>query len=196
MPNPIKCNISLVIGNKYKQKPGVIWVADIYVFKSKEGRVVAKVDIYNVASYFLSCVDVSAGASITHLKLQKLCYYAQAWHLVFNGEPLFEEEFQAWVHGPVCPELWHEYRGFTWHNIPPSDCDSSVFDEKQQETLRAVWDAYGQYDGKYLEELTHQEPPWVSARRGYEPGEICANIISHDSMVEYYRTLLDSDEQS
>ena len=153
-----------------------------------------KVDIHSVANYFRSCVDESAGASITHLKLQKLCYYAQAWHLVFNGKPLFKEEFQAWVHGPACPDLWHVYKDFNWYGIPRSDCDPGIFSEEQIETLQAVWDAYGQYDGKYLEELTHQEQPWINARRGYDPGDKCTNIITHNSMVEYYSTLIGSNE--
>ena len=51
--------------------------------------------IFEVARFFLT------KESMTHLKLQKLCYYAQAWYLTIYGQRLFNEEFQAWLHGPV-----------------------------------------------------------------------------------------------
>src|SRR5690606_28223588 len=70
------------------------------------------VTIFDVVNYFLRKVDKTSGSSMTPLKLQKLVYYAQAWHLAFYGTKLFNEEFQAWVHGPVNYELWQKYSGF------------------------------------------------------------------------------------
>ena len=49
-----------------------------------------------IADWFAGAIDREAGDSITHLKLQKLVYYAQAWFLALNDKPLFEEEMQAW----------------------------------------------------------------------------------------------------
>ncbi|MFP5528706.1 Panacea domain-containing protein, partial [Peptococcus simiae] len=52
--------------------------------------------VIDVANWFLS------KDSMTHKKIQKLCYYAQAWYCaLYDGTPLFKEEIQAWVHGPV-----------------------------------------------------------------------------------------------
>lgn len=31
--------------------------------------------------------------------------YCQAWSLVWDDTPLFEEDFQAWTNGPVCPGI-------------------------------------------------------------------------------------------
>lgn len=45
------------------------------------------------------------------MKLQKLCYYFQAWSLVWYDSPLFGEDFQAWANGPVCPELFYKTQG-------------------------------------------------------------------------------------
>ena len=146
-----------------------------------------KITVFDVADYFLSCVDVDAGSVMTNLKLQKLCYYAQAWNLVFNGEPLFDEKFEAWIHGPACPSLWRKYKRYGWKAIPQIvGVDSSIFKKEQLETLGAVWEAYGQFDGKYLEELVHREDPWVDARRGFDSGEICDNVIPLEAMKNYY----------
>jgi uncharacterized phage-associated protein len=152
--------------------------------------------INDVANYFLSRVDVQTGSVMTHLKLQKLCYYAQAWNLAFDGEPLFKGKFQAWAHGPVCPSLWKKYSGYSYHEIPASESfDNSKFTKDQLETLDAVWENYGQYDGRYLEELTHQELPWINARNGLADGEQCTRIIDENEMKQYYTSLLEEHGQ-
>lgn len=147
--------------------------------------------VQNVADFFLSRVDVQSGSSMTHLKLQKLCYYAQAWNLVFNGKKLFNGSFQAWVHGPVCPSLWKKYKHYHWHEVPlVENFDDSVFTKDEIEVLEAVEQTYGLYDGKYLEELTHQELPWKNAREGVPDGTHCTNVISIEDMNTYYSELL------
>ena len=52
---------------------------------------------------FLLVTCRESGEVLTNLKLQKLMYYSQAWHLALRDIPLFNEDFQAWVHGPVLP---------------------------------------------------------------------------------------------
>ena len=65
------------------------------------------VNVIDVAHWFLS------KESMTHKKLQKLCYYAQAWHCTLrNGEPLFMNPIEAWIHGPVIRSLYKEYAYF------------------------------------------------------------------------------------
>ncbi len=148
------------------------------------------VTVFDVADYFLSRVELDSGSVMTHLKLQKLCYYVQAWHLVFEDNPMFEEKFQAWAHGPACPELFSKFKDYRWNPIPPPDeFDSSIFSGTEIETIEAVWEAYGQFDGKYLEDLTHQEDPWIMARGDCPPGEKCENVICWKSMKEYYTRL-------
>lgn len=158
---------------------------------ARRGKEMRKPTVFDVANYFLSCVDESAGSVMTHLKLQKLCYYAQAWNMVFNNEPLFDGRFEAWVHGPVCPSLWQKYKDNCWLPISiVKDFNVKIFQEEQIETLEAVWNAYGQFDGRYLEDITHQEEPWIKARRGLDPGEPCNNEITLTAMKNYYSKLV------
>jgi len=105
---------------------------------------------------------------------------------------MFDERFEAWVHGPVCPDLFHDYKDCGWQPIPAVEgCDDGdLFSDDQLETLEAVWNAYGPFDAKYLEELTHQELPWINARKGYEPGDICSVEITAKDMKEYYSSLI------
>lgn len=62
--------------------------------------------VFDVARYILE-----KQGKMSTMKLQKLCYYSQAWSLVWDDQPLFDEEFRAWANGPVCRELFRETQG-------------------------------------------------------------------------------------
>ncbi|MBC6455939.1 MAG: DUF4065 domain-containing protein [Hormoscilla sp. SP5CHS1] len=82
---------------------------------------------YDVANYFLAQQDESAGDLISNLKLQKLVYYAQGFHLAIYVRPLFTEAIAAWTHGPVVPELYEYYQKYGNCAIPcPTEIDFTV----------------------------------------------------------------------
>lgn len=138
----------------------------------------------DVAKYFLALADEEAGDLISNLKLQKLVYYAQGFHLAFYDEPLFNEPIEAWTHGPVIPILYHHFKDHGACSIPsPSDMDFSVYDEQTRSLLDEVYSAFGQYEAWKLRNMTHEEPPWRNTPTG--------QVISHSAMREYFKTLID-----
>ncbi|KHD06141.1 hypothetical protein PN36_00930 [Candidatus Thiomargarita nelsonii] len=146
--------------------------------------------VNQIADWFLASIDREAGDTISHLKLQKLMYYTQAWSLAINGKCLFDEDFEAWTHGPVLPSLWHRFKELGWDSIPPSaissKCDLVTEDEK---LLLDILNSYGDLSAKHLEELTHSETPWREAR-GNLPIEVSSTQnISKELMREYYQKL-------
>lgn len=139
------------------------------------------VDVRDVAKWFLS------KESMTHKKLQKLCYYAQAWYCaLYNGEPLFADEIQAWVHGPVIPTIYPIYADFKWNEIPSEPFDETEFSDNVLNALNAVYDTYSELNGDQLERLTHSEVPWIEARGELEPWEASTSSISRITMRKYY----------
>lgn len=157
-----------------------------------------KIDSYNymatgIANWFLSHIERDAGDSITHLKLQKLLYYAQAWCIVLSGKSLFEDDFEAWSHGPVLPSIYHEYKHFGFEALPSCDCVSNV-QEAVENILDEVQRVYGEKSARYLEELTHHEAPWLEARNGLPLEVRCSNIISKENMLHFYSEMLQEDE--
>jgi len=139
-----------------------------------------------VAKYFIK-KNTEDQKGLDKLKLQKLLYYAQAWNLVLNKEPLFSEKIEAWVHGPVVPEVYTEYKDFDFSKPSKEILEEKLnFTEKQKKVLDSVWEIYGKYDGSYLEVLTHNETPWQEARENLLPAESSNNIISEERMMEYY----------
>jgi uncharacterized phage-associated protein len=141
----------------------------------------------DIANWFLCSIDREAGDSITHLKLQKLVYYAQAWSLALNNKPLFEEDFQAWSHGPVVPSLFHRFKEFGWDAIPqPNDQTQLDLDKETTDLLEEIYEIYGEHSAKHLELLTHQEKPWKEARGSLAPEQKSETIISKKSLQDFY----------
>lgn len=151
-------------------------------------------DVYDVANYFRYRLGLSEGSSLTHLKLQKLVYYAQAWSLVLLDQRLFDGKFEARAHGPVNRELFDRYHEYKWMNIEPiedgQDNIATAFTQGQLEVLEDVWNIYGEYDAKYLERLTHQELPWQEARGDVVDGATCYTQILENTMKDFYSSLL------
>lgn len=138
--------------------------------------------VLDVAAYILQ-----KQGPMSAMKLQKLAYYAQAWHLVWDEEPLFSEPIQAWANGPVILELYKAHRGqFTVHSVDGS-CDALSAEEKS--SVDAVVDAYGKFTAQQLSEMTHREMPWQQARSGIPEGSRSTAVISTASMHEYYHGL-------
>lgn len=128
---------------------------------------------------------------LSNLKLQKLVYYSQAWYLAITGKPLFDDPIEAWVHGPVVRSLYFDYRAYGFGPITLDvEIENIRLSGDITEHLEDVWDVYGRYDGRYLEQLTHSEPPWQIAREGLDSRDVGTQEVSHDSMRLYYSDLL------
>jgi uncharacterized phage-associated protein len=127
--------------------------------------------------------------SMSTWKLQKLVYYAQAWHLVWEERPLFEDRIEAWANGPVVRNLYERHRGwFSVESWPAGHSADLTPDESS--TIDAVLETYGDKTAAWLSELTHQEPPWRDARVGLAHGERGNVEITQEAMAEYYGSLL------
>lgn len=129
------------------------------------------------------------GSPISNLKLQKLLYYSQAWHLAIFGTPLFSEDIQAWVHGPVVPEVFRAYRQNKWALIPRVE-NIAILPEAVRNHLKDVWRVYGSFDAYTLERITHSEDPWKNARAGIAPDVSSHAVITHSAMRHYYSSRL------
>lgn len=140
--------------------------------------------VNDVAKYFL------AKAPMNNKKLQKLCYYTQAWSLALYGKPLMNTRFEAWAHGPVSPELYSRYKDWGGLRILSNDGAPQFQDKDVSNFLDKIYRLYGEYSGDELEKFTHEEEPWIKARGNYPPGAVCRNEIPDEEMMVYYKGLL------
>ncbi|CAG9932193.1 Panacea domain-containing protein [Candidatus Nitrotoga arctica] len=144
------------------------------------------ISCFQVADYFLAQQDTESGDTISNLKLQKLVYYAQGFHLAIFDAPLFNEPIAAWTHGPVIPELYQKFKIYGSGAIPCSaDIDLTRFDEETKAFLDEIYSVFNQYSGWTLRNMTHEELPWKER-------EADAGVISLESMKSYFKTRINS----
>ncbi len=144
----------------------------------------------DIAKYFI-WKSAQENRPITNKKLQKLVYYSQAWYLVSNSgnQKLFPEKIEAWIHGPVVPSLYHEYKRFGFGEIDANLGSENSFSKQIKTLLDEVWNTYGGLDGNTLEALTHSELPWREARKNSEVNELSDTEINTAVMTNYYTEL-------
>lgn len=140
-------------------------------------------NVFDVAQYILE-----KQGPMTAMKLQKLVYYCQAWAVVWDESPLFDEPIEAWASGPVVRSLYNIHKGMYIVPSLPNGNPENLKDE-QIETIDAVLDFYGDKSAQWLSDLTHSEDPWCIAREGYGEGENCDVEITLSSLEEYYGSL-------
>lgn len=141
---------------------------------------------YAVANAFIRRAEEGRLPNLTPMKLQKLMYFAQVWHLKVMRTPLLDDNFSRWQYGPVIPAIYHEFKdygaspitrmsntlsatggGYTFHvpEIPDGDRSSwSLVD--------AVINRWGEYDGTYLSNVTHADGSAWAARGQNADGSV------------------------
>lgn len=151
---------------KTKCRVDIIIKKNICYFGEEDQKMYSAIDI---ANWFLSenrrrMVEEDSDY-ITHLKLQKLLYYAQGCYLAIKNKPLFKENILAWAHGPVVYEVYQEFKQYGSNPIEFLDDYNNNIDIETQGILKEVFDTFGQYSAWKLRQMTHEEAPWLKTPR-------------------------------
>lgn len=150
-----------------------------------------KIDSIVLANYILKHYG-----PMSHLKLQKLLFYCDAYHLAYFDKELIEDCFEAWVHGPVSRKVYNCLRdkSILYADMTYSDAGLKE-DEKfasltsdQQDLIKEVLGLLGGWSARELEIATHQELPWIEARRGYSEADKCTVLISKETTRIFYKS--------
>jgi len=144
--------------------------------------------VHDVAAYILA-----ERGPMSAMKLQKLCYYSQAWSLVWDQAELFPEDFEAWANGPVARSLYGVHRGQFSVSVWPGG-DPGALTAEQRATVNVVLDAYGNHTAQQLSELTHREQPWRDARGNLPEMMRSDAVITKESMQDFYASLTARDD--
>lgn len=121
--------------------------------------------IIDVAKLILDESAETSRPEVSTMKLQKICYFVQGWHLVINGYPMFAEDFHAWKYGPACPELYY----FSEDKVSVTT-DSAEFanispdlNDYQQDFIKKIFKTYNPYSGLQLADITRNHDAWKNA---------------------------------
>ena len=154
--------------------------------------------ILDVANFFL------AKESMSPKKLQKIVYYAYSWTLALLNDDennlqnkLFPNRIEAWVHGPVVPDLYQKYKSYGWSNIPKNtDFLPLMFNFDEIDVLNQVWDVYGKYTANELEMISHKESPWIHARKGLAAYSSSSNVIEDKEIFRFFVKQAEDNEKA
>ncbi len=161
-----------------------------------------------IANYFLDLAH-QKGQVLTLMKLLKLVYYANGWHLAIKGQPLIEEPVEAWPYGPVIASIYHEFKEFGDQELTRFAANRSpeeikrdpstkpwikAEDEYTKCLLHKIWDVYGCYSGTQLSNLTHQQgTPWDRTWNGREDSSTNSCKINNKLLKDYFVKLAHKD---
>lgn len=128
---------------------------------------------------------------VTPLMLQKLLYFIQGVYLALYGKPIFVEDCRAWIHGPVYPEVYDLFRDFKYNPIDDArfallEGTEDALTDDEKKVIDLVVNTFGMYGGKVLEKITHNETPWIEARKGYGESIPSNELLSKDRIMKYY----------
>jgi len=158
----------------------------------------------NIMSEFVILYCQNMGVTISPLKLQKLLYYIQAWHIAkFNKETLFDSLPEAWVNGPVYRDVYNVYKDsfFKNENIQTNLNEISLSDEllikqnslnlseEQLKLIHTVLNVYAKLSDERLVLMTHNEEPWNEARKGLSPIARSEKKLSIDTVYNYFNKI-------
>lgn len=149
-------------------------------------------NVNTIVDYFILRLNSDENMNLINLKLQKLLYYLQAWSLGITRERFIDCSFEAWVHGPVCREVYNRFKdtktlySFITSNEVIDNTPEMSIGAEDIDFINFILDNYAGFSGAELEAMTHKETPWIEARKGLAPMQGCRNEISDELMREYY----------
>lgn len=149
----------------------------------------------DIAEYFLS--RYSENGNITPMKLIKLVYIANGWHLGMTDTALIDENPEAWKYGPVIPSLYHQYKNYGDSVINVNIPNYNLGDENIEKFLERVWEVYGGYDGVQLSAKTHQsDSPWSRVWNTIKNNDYFSLQIPEIFIKEHYKNLINRNRTS
>lgn len=151
--------------------------------------------LHKIDSVLLSNYILKHYGPMSHLKLQKLLFYCDAYHLAYFDVELIEDKFEAWVHGPVSRKVFDSLKdkSLLYSDIEYVDNGINIdetfesLSSLQKDLLNNILSTLSTWTGTELEASTHDEKPWLEARLGYGEADRCHELISKETTRTFYK---------
>jgi uncharacterized phage-associated protein len=154
---------------------------------------------YKKATQAINYLSKREGGEIDKLKLIKLVYFADRYHLRRYGRPMVNDTYLAMTYGPVGSSVKdiaelsdfldnteREYartylkRGDTPHKVVSiADVDELVFSQSELEALAFAYDQFGSKTASALVNATHLYPEWDKFKNALKSGETTREAMSY-----------------
>ena len=136
-----------------------------------------------ISNYIISLAQNNPEENLTNMKLQKILYYLQGFHLALFNEVLFEEEIEAWKYGPVISKEYYTFKVYGNNSIivPETNHSFDYLSDKQKKFINKVYGYFRQFSPVKMMELTHEESPWLDT---YGKSQVIDNELLKDEKKE------------
>ena len=136
------------------------------------------VSVFAISNSILDLAEKRGICDISPMKLQKLLYYTQGWHLGVTGREAFFDQVEAWRYGPVVRSVYIATKQYGNDKITGRLCsiakrvfgdgkpDQLSKDEREElePVLNWILHVYGHYTATQLSNMTHIDGgPWKTA---------------------------------
>lgn len=115
-----------------------------------------------IANAFIERAREYGIKDVSPMKLQKLIFFAQSWHIKLYNRKLFSDDTKRWPYGPVVEDVYHEFKGFGNNTITAFATDAlgippTVTAKPTLDLIDRILEVYGQYSAITLSNMTHRE---------------------------------------
>lgn len=143
--------------------------------------------VMDIANKLLvKAADTCGGDLMSNMKLQKMLYYEQGYHLAAFGTPLFEEDVEAWMYGPVVPCVYEHFKEYGAGGLLPERDNSICLEEEEEDLFNNVFDAYMDFSAYGLMRKTHSKTPWKTTPASVD------SVISKNKMKDFFSKKLEN----
>jgi uncharacterized phage-associated protein len=157
---------------------------------------ISAIDVARYLIHLASPANDEDADRLCHMRLQKLLYYVQGWHLGAYGRHLFEGRIEAWQHGPVVHEVYPEFKRYGSDAIPASEGSESLsLSEKDKLFIDGIFEHYKQFSATALRKKTHEEAPWLNTWKSNHRQEINPHAMREFFLPQVKKILLRKDSR-
>ena len=90
---------------------------------------------------------------------------------------------------PCFSKLYRNFKDYNWNEVPKIEENIIFENDDVTSFLDDIWSKFGGYSADELEYMTHQETPWLNARKNSSNGEKSNQKISAKDIFNYYNAL-------
>lgn len=119
---------------------------------------------------------------ITHIRLEGLLYFIQAWFLAQLDKPCFQEFIEARESSPVVMKVKEKYSSYGAHSIPfDKDAAQLELEKEDEKVLNDVLSYTLNWTDVEMSRIIHSQKPFTSALDSF------SRVIDTQKLKKYFR---------